>query len=217
MRALLDLLLPPRCSGCGREGEVLCDACQAPLYRRLSEPAGAPIGLQVTMPDGIVQMEWCAAFSGPVRDAIHALKYGGERRLHDPLGRSLAARWAQAAAGGDVLTWVPVHPHRRRERGFDQAEELARSMGSLLDMPVTGYLERRQSTQAMHALGHEARAENVSGAFMLRPAAEGELRGRWPVLVDDIITTGATLAGCARALSGAGVVAVSAVAVAKDR
>jgi predicted amidophosphoribosyltransferase len=110
-----------------------------------------------------------------------------------------------------------VHPQRRRERGFDQAEELARYMGSLLGMPVIGCLERRQHTEAMHTLGHEDRAENVSRAFTVRPDAQATLRHRWPVLVDDIVTTGATLAGCARALSGAGAVAVSAVAVAKDR
>lgn len=217
MRALLDLLLPPHCPGCEREGEVLCDACQAPLYRRVEEPAGAPIGLSSSLPHGIVQLEWCAAFSGPVRDAIHALKYRGERRLQEPLAQALAARWERTAAGGDVLTWVPVHPRRRRERGFDQAEELARSMGSLLEIPVLASLQRTRRTEAMHALGHEARVENISHAFTVSPEARERLPGHWPILVDDIITTGATLAGCARALSEAGAIAVSAIAVARDR
>lgn len=214
---LVDLLLPPHCPGCGREGDLICDTCIGPLYRRSTEPAGAPLGLPVQMPAGIVQLEWCAAFSGPVRAAIHALKYGGERRLHEPLARALADRWGRAAAGGDFLTPIPVHPQRRRERGFDQAEDLARSMAEVLGMPLMASLERRQRTEAMHGLGLDARAHNVAQAFAVLPESRASVRGSWPVLVDDIVTTGATIAGCAMALSAAGALAVSAVAVARDR
>ncbi|MBA2556106.1 MAG: hypothetical protein H0V12_01975, partial [Chloroflexi bacterium] len=96
MRAFLDLLLPPRCPGCGCEGEVLCGKCRRNLERRLDEPAGMPIGLPGTVPRGLVQLEWCASFTGPARAAIHALKYQGERRLAAPLGELLAARWLRA-------------------------------------------------------------------------------------------------------------------------
>src|SRR4051794_28654937 len=126
MRAVLDLLLPPRCPGCDTEGVVLCQRCATPLRRRMEEPAGVPIGLPSDLPDGVLQLEWCAAFTGPVRAAVHALKYGGERRLLEPLGSAMAERWRHATVGGDLLVPVPVHPSRRRERGFDQAEELAR-------------------------------------------------------------------------------------------
>lgn len=217
MRSLLDLLLPPSCPGCGLEGEVLCGRCAAPLARRLDEPPGAPIGLPVPLPAGILQLEWCASFGGPVRDALHALKYGGERRLHEPLGGALAERWSRAAVGGDLLTWVPVHPRRRRERGFDQAEELARTMGRRVGLPVRGLLERRQRTEAMHALDQRARAENVAGAFAVRDGWDAAIEGRWVVVVDDIVTTGATLSGCAAALLAGGALAVSAVAVARER
>ena len=83
-----------------------------PLRRRLYEPAGRPLGLPAAMPAGLVQVEWCATFSGPVRTAIHALKYRGERRLVEPLAAALAERWQRAGAGGDLLTWAPVHPSR---------------------------------------------------------------------------------------------------------
>ena len=217
MRALLDLIMPPRCPGCGREGPIICERCQRPLRRRLAEPAGRPIGLAAAMPAGLVQVEWCATYSGPVRSAIHALKYRGERRLVAPLAEALAERWAHAGAGGDVLTWVPVHTARRRERGFDQAEELARAAGALLGMHALACLERRRSTIAQHSLGQRQRALNVGGIFAVAESARSAVRGRWVVVVDDVLTTGATLSGCAFALLDVQATAVSAITVARDR
>lgn len=210
-------MLPPRCPGCGLEGSVLCATCTGPLHRRMGEPAGAPLGLPVVLPEDILQLEWCAAFSGPVRSAIHALKYGGERRLVRPLAGALAARWERAGRGGDLVAWVPVHRQRRVERGFDQAEELARTMAALLGLPAQVCLERRQRTTAQHALGQTARQDNVSGAFAVPEDRRDIVRGRWVVLVDDVVTTGATLGGCADALRQSGAVAVSAITVARDR
>jgi len=217
MRWLLDLLLPPHCPGCGLEGAVLCARCSAPLRRRLDEPPGAPLGLPVAMPEGVLQLEWCAMYSGPVRDALHALKYRGERRLSEPLGEALAERWVRAGRGGDMVAWVPVHHTRRRERGFDQAEELARVMAARLGLPAVACLERRQRTSAQHALGQAERADNTAGAFVAAPDLRDGLRGRWIIVVDDIMTTGATLGGCARALEAGGAPAVSAITVARDR
>ena len=217
MRVLLDLLLPPHCPGCGREGPVLCVDCERPLRRRLDEPAGAPLGLPVAMPANVVQLEWCATFSGPVRKAIHAFKYGGERRLAAPLAAALAERWARVGVGVDIVTWVPVHPTRQRERGFDQAEELARLMAATLGLPVAACLERLQRTTAQHALGQAARADNIEGAFAVRADARTALAGRWVLVVDDILTTGATLGACAASLRHAHVAAASAIAVARDR
>ena len=215
--ALLDLLIPPTCAGCGLEGEPLCEACLGPLNRRLGEPAGAPLGLPTTLPDGLVQLEWCATFSGSVRAAIHTLKYKGQRRLAEPLGVALAARWARSGVGADLMTWVPVHSERERERGFDQAELLARVAGERLGLPVVRCVQRDASTVAMHSLDRGQRSHNVAGAFALEPGAEARLRGRWPLIVDDVVTTGATLAGCAGVLEAAGAIAVSGLAVARDR
>ncbi|CAN5792608.1 ComF family protein [soil metagenome] len=217
MRAFLDLLLPPVCPGCRREGEVLCAACRSHLERRLGEPAGVPIGLANALPRGLVQSEWCAAFSGPARAALLALKYDGERRLAEPLGELLARRWSQAGAGGDTLVPVPIHPERRRERGFDQAELLAQVAGRHLRLPVVPALMRRQRTAAQHSLGRAERADNVGGAFAVRPGMSKDVGGRWLVLVDDVATTGATLSGCAAALHAAGALAVSAITLARER
>lgn len=175
------------------------------------------MGAPGDIPVGLVQLEWCAAYSGSVRAALHALKYRGERRLSTPLAATLATRWSRATAGGELVAWVPVHPSRQRERGFDQAEELARAMAAGLGLPVAHCLQRRQRTVAQHALDQQARADNTATAFVATEAGQAAVQGRWVVLVDDIVTTGATLAGCAAALYDAGAIAVSAICVARDR
>ncbi len=195
----------------------LCEPCGRPLHRRLAEPPGVPVGLGAPLPPRLVQQEWCAAFTGPVRAAIHALKYRGERRLAEPLGAALAARWERAGRGGDLLVPVPVHASRRRERGFDQAEDLARVCGRRLGLPVAATLERRHRTTAQHSLGRGERARNLGGAFTARSASAGGMHGRWVILVDDVSTTGATLSECAAALLEGGARAVSALTVARER
>src|SRR5688500_13455100 len=169
MKKVLDLLLPPTCPGCGREGVALCAYCLKHLSRRLDEPAGVPLGLPSTQPQGIVQFEWCAAFNGPARDAIHALKYDGEQRLVGPMAELMAVRWRRAGIGGDMLVPVPVHAARRRERGFDQAELLARGVGERLGLPARYALQRAARTTAQHQLGRRARLTNVGGAFAVAP------------------------------------------------
>jgi ComF family protein len=175
------------------------------------------VGLLAPLPMGIVQLEWCAAFGGPVRDALHALKYRGERRLAPVLGRAMAERWRRAGRGGDVLVPVPVHPARRRERGFDQAEDLAAAVSTALGLPWVAALERRTRTIAQHSLGRTERAANLGGAFGVRRDRRDRIAGRWVVLVDDVSTTGASLAECAAVLRWAGALAVSGLTVARDR
>ena len=217
MKALLDLLLPPACPGCGREGVALCGTCRHVMQRRLDEPAAAPIGLPTDQPAGIVQLEWCSAFTGPARAALHALKYDGELRLVEPLAELMAERWQRASVGGALLVPVPVHLERRRQRGFDQAELLARGCARRLGLPVALALERAERTKAQHQLGRRARANNVGHAFAVPEAMRRNVRGTWVVVVDDIVTTGATLTGCARVLYEAGAAAVSGLALARER
>ena len=217
MDRILDAILPPTCPGCGREGYLICESCMSYLFRRLDEPAGVPIGLPSSRPAGIVQLEWCASYAGPARACLHALKYDGERRLVDPLSRLMAARWRRAGIGGDVLVPVPVHPARRRHRGFDQAELLARGVGRSLGIPVASAVARATRTTAQHHLGRRARATNVGRAFAAAPNAVPQVRGRWVVLIDDLTTTGATLAGCAAVLYESGAASVSALALAMER
>jgi len=217
MQRLLDLLLPPSCPACGAQDVIICDRCRRYLTRRQAEPAGVPIGLPSKQPAGIVQLEWCAAYAGPARACVHALKYDGERRLVQPLAELMAERWARAAIGGDVLVPVPVHPARRRQRGFDQAELLACGVGAILGLPVVLAVQRATRTTAQHQLGRNARAVNVGHAFSIASEQAGTIRGAWPILVDDLTTTGATFAGCARVLYDCGAASVSALALARER
>jgi ComF family protein len=217
---LLDLVLPASCPGCGREGAPICAACRPALEVRLDRPAGVMIGLPAELPAPLVQLEWVAPFTGTVRAALHALKYAGERRLAIPLGEAAAERWHRAGAGGDLVVPVPVHVDRARERGYDQAVLLAEVIARRLGLPSAPILVRERRTVAQFELDRRQRWTNVAGAFRLRsthPAIQEALRGRWVILVDDVTTTGSTLAACAEVLIAAGALAVSGLTVARER
>jgi predicted amidophosphoribosyltransferase len=213
----LDAALPANCVGCGREGPPLCAACVPALDRRLEAPAGVPIGLPGDLPAPLLQLDWCAPFSGTVRAALHAIKYGGEQRLAEPLGAAVARRWARIGVGTDLVTHVPVHAARARARGYDQAELIARAVAHHLHLPYAPFLARERATIAQFDLDRHDRAANVAGAFAARPAPGTALVGRWVLLVDDVVTTGATLAACAEALERAGALGTSAITVARER
>ncbi len=217
--AVLDLAFPARCAGCQREGAPICRECEPALDARLDLPPGVPIGLPADLPPDLVQLEWCAPFGGVVRRALHGLKYGGERRFAEPLGRAVARRWARAGRGGDLLVPVPVHADRLRKRGYDQGQLIALTAGRALGLPVGPVLERRRATIAQFDLDRDERAGNVAGAFALaRGAPRGRpLEGRWIVLIDDVVTTGSTLSACVAPLLEAGALAVSAATVARER
>jgi ComF family protein len=216
--SVLDVALPAACAGCGAEGLALCRRCGRALEVRLALPPGTPIGLPSAIPMPLAQLEWCAPFSGAVRAALHGLKYAGERRLTAPLGAAVAARWKAAGAGGELLVPVPVHAERARRRGYDQAFLLTAEVSRLVPLPWLAALERRRNTSPQFDLGRRARRANVAGAFAVRGRREAaQVRGRWIVLVDDVVTTGSTLVSCAEALHAAGAAAVSAVTVARER
>ncbi|HEU0243231.1 MAG TPA: phosphoribosyltransferase family protein [Candidatus Limnocylindrales bacterium] len=214
---LVDLALPAVCPGCGAEGDSICRGCLPAVRQRVALPPGTPLGLEEGPPDPLLQLEWCAPFNGTVRRALHALKYAGERRLAAPLGEAVAARWAAAGAGGEVLVPVPVHETRRRERGYDQAVLVADVAARALGLPMAVAVRRDRATTAQYRLDRRHRAENVRDAFRVVPGMDRAVRGRWVVLVDDVVTTGATLCGAAAALLETGALAVSAVTVARER
>lgn len=216
---MLDAAFPARCVGCRREGATLCASCAPALDARLGLAGGVPIGLPGDIPEPLLQLEWCAAFRGVVRDALHQLKYAGEQRLAEPLGAAIARRWARVGVGAELVVNVPVHADRARARGYDQAELIARSAADGLGLPFVPCLARRRATIAQFDLDRGTRATNVAGAFaVLAPTADAPApAGRWILLVDDVTTTGATLAACAETLRAAGASAVSAITVARER
>ena len=213
---LLELLLPGACAGCGRYGELLCAPCLANL-----RPAGADADRFAAADPGIVvgdAMELAmAAFihEGTLRRVLQRLKYGGAGRLATPLaGASVPALRALVAQTGPApLVPVPVHAARRRQRGYNQAELLATELGRLAGLPVLDLLLRHRPTTRQHGLGRAARLHNLRGALGVRSAAQAP---DVAILVDDILTTSATLEACAETLRRHGVSRVFGFAVARE-
>ena len=197
--AALDLLLAPRCAGCGAAGTWLCLAC-----RELCEP--------------IRQRRVTAAgtYGGALREAIHRFKYGGERALAKELGALVAACIARDLATGlalDVVVPAVLHPARARRRGYDQAWLLAAVISEHTALPLRVPLRRIRPAVPQITLDRAARAENLRGAYV---ADAGALRGARVALVDDVATTGATLAAASGALRAAGARVVRSYVVALD-
>jgi ComF family protein len=175
------------------------------------------IGLPGDVPEPLLQLEWCAPFHGIARDALHAIKYQGEQRLAEPLGRAIGRRWAAVGVGAELVTHVPVHEDRARRRGYDQAELIARQAAAELQLPFVPLLTRARATIAQFDLDRRDRAQNVTGAFVVDGRAGIAYPGRWILLIDDVVTTGATLAACAWVLMAAEALGVSAITVARER
>lgn len=193
---LLAALLPPRCVACGRVGVDLCASC----IDGLTPPGVGPI------PAGrhVADCRALADYEGAGRLLVQGLKYRNRRSAVRRLGGALASL---AAPTVDVVTWIPTTSSRRRLRGFDQAELLARSTARALCAPVRGLLVRQPGPPQTG----RSRAERQRGpALWARP-----LGGERVLIVDDVVTTGATLEAGARALLDQGASRVSAVALAR--
>jgi ComF family protein len=223
---IADLLFPPRCGGCGAVGSWLCAGCIAQIEPPY--PEGWTCG-------GCGSAEWGAcrrcqapalagflvvgAFDGPLRAAIHRLKYNRQRALAPALARLLAlglehtpAPWNGAAP---LLLAVPLHPARTRERGFSQTDLLAEALAAQSAYPLLAGLHRIRATPPQVGLSAAQRRVNVAGAFAWQgsaPPPPGPL-----LLVDDVYTSGATLAAAAQALRAAGSGPVYGVALARPR
>jgi ComF family protein len=149
--------------------------------------------------------------------SVNELKFHRQWRLAEPLGDLLAGATFPLLPAVDVIAPVPLHPTRRRERGFNQAELLARRCGRRLGRPVRAdLLARICATPSQVRLSTAERHANVRGAFAARPAAAAEVAGRAVLLVDDVCTSGATLTAAAAALHAAGAAAVWGAAVARS-
>ena len=200
--AALDLLFPALCPVCGApcgpgRRDPLCGACWAGIPR-IEPPCCDACGLPL----------W-----RPLREALHALKFGGRRALARPLA-DLLLEQCGAGLPADVTAVVPVPLARDRERarGFNQAGLIAERLARRLGLPLERrWLARVRATAPQSELAAEERRTNVRGAFRAAP----DVRGRHVLLVDDVLTTGATLAECARAVAAAGAARVGVLTVAR--
>ncbi len=218
LRAFLDLVFPPRCAACGALGqEPFCPVCAEavdaapPGCRRCGRPGpDAVCGPCLVQPPAFDAVRAGGLLGGPLADAVHALKYRGRPALARPLGEWLAGR--VELPSGAVLVPVPLAPRRRRERGHDQAALLAEALSRAAGRErLRRALRRVRDTPPQVGRDRAARSRNVQGAF----AASTAVAGRDVVLVDDVVTTGATADACARALKAAGARSVTVVSLAR--
>jgi len=202
---LLDVLFPKRCAGCGTGPWPFCHVCllqmvplMPPWCRRCGLPAERSTArCRDCPPSEITATRSPFLFHGPVREAVHRLKYSGWRAVAEALGAAMQV--VAPAEVADVVTWVPLSSRRLRERGFDQARRLANAVAPRLGLPVASLLVRVADTAPQARRGGQARRAVMAGAFRARARSPGRV-----MLVDDVLTTGATAGACARALLDAG-------------
>ena len=220
LRTALDLALPPLCPACREpvEGQALCPACWSKLSfitRPYCERLGIPF---VYDPGpGILSMEAIAdppayqraraavRFDEISRALVHALKYSDRLDLAPMMGRWISHAGRELLAEADALVPVPLHWRRLWARRFNQSAMLAAAISAESGVPITaGVLKRVKPTAQQVGLSRTERAANVQGAFRVPPEDRGAVAGRRLVLVDDVLTSSATVDGCARALLRAG-------------
>jgi ComF family protein len=217
-------LLPPACLLCTepipeREDDALiCGLCRTrwrpvphPVCPRCGQPelGNLECRLCVEWPLGLSWVRSAVWLEGSARDAVHRLKYEGWTRAAEAMAQAMLG--LEPLTGGVSLIPVPLGGRRLRERGYNQSECIAAALGALLGIPVrTDLLQRVRETRTQTALTPEARHANVAGVFRA-----GAVSGLELVLVDDVFTTGATLAAAGAALAQAGAARVDAVTFAR--
>ena len=223
----LDVFFPPVCAVCGRVGVLLCPGCEArllPVAGDICGCCGRAMAAEVEWsrplcracrdaPLPLAQMRAPLRYAEPTSRLIHRLKYEGYFALGRPLACLLVAGWPAWRPSPDLIVPIPLHPRRRFRRGYNQSELLARPLAEAVGVPFSATALRRvPHPPPQVGLGPEARAANVQGAFDAEPS---QVAGRAVLLVDDVLTTGATMSAAAAALLVAGAASVSAYCLAR--
>lgn len=217
----LDLLFPPVCAGCGVAGSRWCEKCQIQvliLKGRLCEVCGLPkemIGIcedcQSHRPHYSSLRSW-AVFEGPIRSALHKLKYRRDFSMGDAVAAAMLPFVRDLDWQADILAPIPLGKHRLRERGYNQVAMIAKPLAMGLGLAYSeNLLERRKETRSQVGLNREERQKNVEDAFF----ADAGVRGKVVIIIDDVSTTGSTLSSGAKAVYSAGAREVYALTVAR--
>lgn len=214
------------CAVCGRTptADLLCPNCRQMLSNLTPcsrcgfflPPHSLP-GHHCHPPQEVLALVTCCPYASPIKERLFNLKYHNRPQIAQSLSPLLAARWQQfaadSAAAPDVIVPVPLHPRRQGERGYNQSELLAKALAGELSIPVlTHAVERVQYTLPMHSLSPNERHQNLSHAFAPGRRID-QIRGKNILLLDDIITTGATVQYSARVLHHGGAANIWALAV----
>ena len=218
----LDLLFPITCVGCGESGKLICDTCLASLPRlerpycsRCAGPGAVSICQRCySGPPHFDGIRAPYLMEGVIREAIHSFKYRNVFAAKRELA-SLLAEYVEAhPLPGNVIVPVPLHPRRLRSRGYNQAALLCRELGKMIGLPVNeSLLVRSLDTHPQaRSASRQERQQNVSLSFR----SAGDSRGLSIILVDDVVTTGATMSACAKVLKAGGAEAVWGLALARE-
>jgi ComF family protein len=236
LKAFLDIIFPPRCHSCKEfipdaGGLHLCAACMdaaSMIVSPLCRICGAPFATEggsdhlcggcLTSAPPFASARAAALFDGPVREMVHRFKYDRRVQLSRPLGLLTSHHLGEfaALASVELVIPVPLHVKRLRQRGFNQAVLIGEILAREWRVPISrGNLRRIRWTEPQVTLAAGERAANVRGAFAV--SAPLTLQGKRIILVDDVYTTGSTVAECAGVLRKAGASAVFVVTVARAR
>ncbi len=231
-RALADFLLPPQCAGCGEVIEApgaLCASCWSridfiaePFCDRLGIPfpfeagEGALSAQAVAAPPAYARARAVARYDDMARRLVHNLKYKDRLECAPLMGEWMLRAGAGLVAGSDYIAPVPLYRARLWRRRFNQAALLAGRISALGEVRLSeDMLGRIRSTRSQVGLNMAERQRNVAGAFAVAPKWRGAVKGANVLLVDDVITTGATIEACTKALLRAGAAEVNVLAFAR--
>lgn len=227
-----DMLFPPLCPGCrrlvGRPGE-LCGTCWPKLRffeRPWCEVLGTPFShdpgegalspAAIANPPPYARARSAVAYEGVARKLVQRLKYGDQPELAPAMAEWMARAGAELIADADVIVPVPLHPRRYFLRRFNQSAELGRALARQTGLAFEpGAVIRKKVTRQQVGLGHLERMDNVRGAFAVPKGAEGLISGKRVLLVDDVVTTGATVEAVTRGLLRKGAKAVDVLTFAR--
>ena len=215
-RLTLDIALPTLCVSCREpvDGEGVCAACWArlsfierPYCPRLGipfvyDPGPDMLSMEaIANPPAYQRARAAVRYDDVARTLVHALKYQDRTDLAPAMGRWMARAGGELLAGADMLVPVPLHWRRAWRRRYNQSGALARVIERQSGVKVRGGVLRRvRATEQQIGLSRAQRATNVQGAFQVSPDRQTEVQGRRIILIDDVLTSGATLDACARAL-----------------
>jgi ComF family protein len=234
---LFNLLFPDDCRVCGEplqqvsripvcnrclkepapmEAEHFCVACRTPFLNRFPLDETGRCALCRLGLSGFDAVYSYGSYEGSLRKLVHLFKYGKVTPLVKPLGQFLSIALPREQSF-DAIVPMPLHWWRRWRRGFNQADLLAREIARRWNLPVSSIVKRVRATSPQAGLTHAKRRSNVSGAFAVKRSSSSKkpLLGMRVLLVDDVLTTGASAAACARALKRAGAKHVTVLALAR--
>jgi ComF family protein len=232
LRGALSLIYPPSCIACGVavcDPHALCAACwcklghiERPYCERLGTPFPVDYGAALHSPAALAdppvfrRARAVARYDDVARDLVHRLKYGDRLDLARAMGAMMRHAGAELLADADVMVPVPLHRWRLWGRRFNQSDQLARVISRLSGVPCeTGCMLRVRRTSPQVGLTRTQRRENLQGAFKIPDASRPLIQGRRVLLVDDVLTTGATANAVSRALLRAGATDVDVLAFAR--